>query len=93
MELSFDPAKDRLNRIKHGLSLAQAAELDWPAALLLVDRRRDYGEVRMIAYAPIGNRLYCAVYTEREGRCRLISFRKANRREFRRYASQIDSAD
>jgi uncharacterized DUF497 family protein len=36
MEIEFDPAKDRRNRKKHGLSLGFAAELDWDAMLYAV---------------------------------------------------------
>ena len=44
--IDFDPAKDLANRAKHGLSLADAAELDWDAANIVPDTRFDYGELR-----------------------------------------------
>ncbi len=49
------------------------------------DERKDYGEVRFIGYAPLGNRLYCIVYTERNEMIHVISLRKANIREVPRY--------
>lgn len=52
------------------------------------DIRRDYGKVRMIALAPIDERLYCAVYVDREDDRRIISLRKANYREVTQYANQ-----
>ncbi len=39
-------------------SLAAVAELSWDAALVWVDDRTDYGEVRMVALAPIGDMLF-----------------------------------
>ena len=52
MKIEFDPAKDAALRLKHGVSLALAAELDWDAALVWIDERFDYAEMRMIALAP-----------------------------------------
>jgi len=52
MRISFDPAKDASNRIKHGVSLSLARELDWVSALVWVDERFEYDELRMIALAP-----------------------------------------
>ncbi|PSF07813.1 BrnT family toxin [Marinobacter halophilus] len=43
----------------------------------------------MIGYGPIGNRVYCVVFTERGEVRRIISLRKANRREVRLYAGKI----
>jgi uncharacterized DUF497 family protein len=40
------------NQKKHGVSLSVAGELDWEAALLWIDDRVEYGEMRIIALAP-----------------------------------------
>ena len=85
--ITFDPSKDQANREKHGISLAEADFLDWDAAMVLEDDRKDYGEIRLIALAPIADRLYCCVYVEREEAKRIISLRKANRREVMDYAT------
>ena len=53
------------------------------------DTRRNYGEKRMVGYAPFGQRVYCVVFTDRGQKRRVISLRKANIREVRRYASEI----
>ncbi|MHB1512309.1 MAG: BrnT family toxin [Acidiferrobacter sp.] len=89
MEITFDPAKDVLNTAKHGVPLALALELEWGELLAQPDTRRDYGELRMIGYAPIGARVFCVVFTDRDDQRRIISLRKANAREVKRYASQI----
>jgi uncharacterized DUF497 family protein len=58
VRIEFDPAKDLVNQAKHGVSLAMAVELDWEAALVWVDNRFDYSEMRMIALAPKTETLY-----------------------------------
>lgn len=89
MNITFDVDKDAENLAKHGVSLTLASGLEWDALLAKPDRRRDYGETRMIGYAPIGARLFCVVFTDRGDVRRVISLRKANEREVKRYASQI----
>lgn len=85
--ITFDPSKDQANREKHGISLVEADFLDWSAALIREDNRNDYGEIRLIALAPMVDRLYCCVYVEREEAKRIISLRKANQREVLDYAT------
>ena len=68
MRIEFDPAKDSANQTKHGVSLALAGELDWEAALVWVDDRFEYAELRMIALAPRTNILYCVAFVDR-GTC------------------------
>ena len=89
MQIDFDPGKDATNLSKHGLSLAAAAELSWDAALVWIDDRADYGEVRMVALAPIGDVLCFVAFVDRESRRRIISLRRANRREVNHYAKAI----
>ena len=93
MRFDFDPTKDRLNTEKHGLSLALAASLDWEDALLWIDERRDYGENRVLALAPKSGILYYVAFVDRDEVRRIISLRRANRREVRRYvqATEEDS--
>jgi hypothetical protein len=88
MKIIYDDAKDAANQSKHGLSLSEAAKLDWDEALEWHDTRRDYGEARMIALGVIDERLYCVVYVDREDTRRIISIRKANYREGIYYANQ-----
>ncbi len=85
MEIEFDPAKDQINLRKHGVSLAAAAEMDLDRAIVIEDRRFDYGETRFVAYAPIGGRLHVLWFTMRGTVLRAIGLRRANRREGQRY--------
>jgi uncharacterized DUF497 family protein len=89
MRIEFDPAKDAANLAKHGVSLALAAELDWDAALVWVDDRFEYDELRMIALAPKTSILYFVAFVERAAVRRPISLRRANRREVKRYVQSF----
>ena len=89
MRIEFDPAKDSGNQTKHGVSLALAGELDWEAALVWVDERFEYAELRMIALAPKTNILYYAAFVDRGTARRIISLRRANRREIKHYVESI----
>lgn len=89
-----DPDKEDRNRIERGLSLDLAERLDWATALICEDTRRDYGERRYCVLGLIGARLHSVVFTPREGLPRVISLRKANKREVKRYekATQIQGS-
>jgi len=65
VQIEFDPVKDRINREKHGISLVAAADIDLDSAIVVEDRRIDYGETRFIAYGPIKGRLYVFWFTMR----------------------------
>ena len=90
MKLTYDSAKNQSNIDKHGLSLDEAKLLDWDEALSWVDDRKDYGEVRCIGLAPMKNRLYFIVYVNIGTQRRVISLRKANRREFMHYEKETN---
>lgn len=85
MQIEFDPIKDRINQAKHGVSLAVAAEIDLDQAIVIEDRRFDYGETRFIAYAPVGGRLHVLWFTRRGSVVRVIGLRRANRRETKQH--------
>ena len=89
MRFDFDPAKDRLNLATHGLSLAFAAELAWDEALVWVDERFEYDELRMIGLVPEGSRLYYVAFVDRGRTRRIISLRYAERREVKHYVENV----
>ena len=89
MTIEYDPAKDAANQTKHGVSLAMANKLDWEAALVWIDQRIEYGETRMIALAPRGEILYYVAFVDRGEVRRVISLRRANRREVKHYVENI----
>jgi hypothetical protein len=89
MRIEFDPAEDAVNQAKHGVSLSLAGELDWEAALVWADVRFEYAEMRMIALAPKTQILYCVAFVDRGEVRRVISLRRANRREVKHYVQSI----
>ncbi len=91
MRIEFDPTKDASNQLKHGVSLAMAAELDWDAAWVWVDERFQYNEMRMIALAPKTEILYCVAFVDRGDVRRIISLRRANRREVKHYVDNDET--
>jgi len=89
VRIEFDSAKEAANQAKHGVSLALAGELDWNAALVWIDERFEYNELRMIALAPRNEILYCVAFLDRGAARRIISLRRANRREVKHYVQSI----
>jgi uncharacterized DUF497 family protein len=85
VEIELDDSKDAVNRAKHGIALARAAELFERPFRESEDLRETYGERRFIAYGIIESRLFVCVYTWRGPRRRIISLRRANRREVDAY--------
>jgi uncharacterized protein len=88
----FDLVKDRVNIEKRGLSFRLAEFLFDGPFIDEEDSRRAYGEPRFIATGPIevlDGRIFVVAYTWRGSARRIISFRKANDREIRRYRQNI----
>ncbi|KXU39222.1 hypothetical protein AXE65_09705 [Ventosimonas gracilis] len=90
MMIEFDPAKDAMNRDKHGISLFDATRFEWDTAHIKQDGRFDYGEQRFQAIGYIGERLHFMVFCVRAGKKRIISLRKANKREFNDYVRDLE---
>lgn len=90
----WDETKRRRNQVKHGVDFAQAVEFDWHTALVVEDDRRDYGEPQSRVLGLVGDRVHVMAVAVRGDLIRIISLRKANRREVDYYASQeIDPPD
>jgi len=88
MAFTFDPEKSARNVADRGLSFDLVERLEWETALVVEDIRKDYGETRLQVLALMDGRLYAAVVTPRGEDLRVISFRKANRREVIRYGKK-----
>ncbi|MGC8519277.1 MAG: BrnT family toxin [Steroidobacteraceae bacterium] len=85
MEISFDPTKSRRNAELRGLPFERAADFDLEHALVVVDDRRDYGERRYRALGMLGDKLHALVFTETARGIRVISLRRASKRERTHY--------
>ncbi len=89
----WDPAKAATNLRKHGVDFADAVlalEDEW--AITVEDDEHDERRFDTLGLDPEG-RLLVVVYTWRAGTIRIISARKANRREHREYSTQAPPGD
>lgn len=95
MEFGWDDRKNVENVRIRQIPFELAGFLFSGETLEQVDVRHSYGERRIQAYGKVRDRLFVCVYTDRviEGRLVrwIISLRKANRREIRRYDEKIEA--
>ncbi|MCC4261569.1 BrnT family toxin [Pseudomonas aestusnigri] len=91
MKITYDPAKNATNIERRGLSFDRVADFDFETALFSVDDRRDYGETRYRGFGYLDGRLHALVFVETENGIRVISFRKANKREVKGYEQATQS--
>lgn len=85
MKITYDPNKNATNIEQRQLSFEQAIDFDFSTAFIVEDERKDYGEVRYRALGFLDERLHALVFTETYEGIRVISFRKANKRERKQY--------
>jgi len=91
-ELSFewDEAKNEANIRNHGIDFLDAALIFENPRMEAIDDRADYGELRWIALGLSDEAVLRVVYTWRgENVVRIISARRANRRDAEKYYREI----
>lgn len=88
-EFEWHHAKARSNYAKHGVAFdaAKMAFAD-PFMVELIDDTEDYGEERYLLFGMVDSQILTIVYTLRQGRCRLISARRATKDEQEHYFTQ-----
>ena len=92
MQFEWDDGKAAQNVDKHGVPFEYAIRvfLD-PHRLDSEDAHRDYSEQRRLTLGMIEGRLFVVAYTPRDTVIRLISARKANEREQRKYNETLSA--
>lgn len=85
MLIEFDAAKNDKNIRERGLSFERAADFDFSGSLVRKDVRAAYPEPRFVAIGHLEARLHVLCFTPTTAGIRVISFRKANRREEKVY--------
>ncbi len=86
MEFEWDDAKAELNLAQHGIDFADATAIFLDVLRIEgMDCREDYGEDRYRTIGVVEGRILVVVYTVRENALRIISARRATRRERRAY--------
>ncbi len=81
MHLTFDPIKRARTLAERGLDFEDAAVVFRGLTVEIEDRRRNYGETRIICYGLLAARLVVIAYTPRGTVRHVFSMRKANDRE------------
>jgi len=82
MRYEWDRGKRTTNLAKHGVDFGDIEHFEWDSALTVPQTR--FGERRYVAVGNVAGRLHVVVYSRRGKNRRIISFRKANRREEQR---------
>jgi uncharacterized protein len=88
-DFEWDATKARRNYQKHGVTfhMARKAFAD-PFVVEILDERENYGEERFLLIGMADGELLSVIYSERRGRFRLITARRATRDEQDHYFTQ-----
>jgi len=89
--VEFDPEKSSKNVRERGIGFERFAHMDFDTAISIQDTSKDYGELRLRVLGLIDGQLHAAVITPRGEKIRVISLRRASKRERRTYAKEYQS--
>lgn len=92
MNYEWDETKNRRNRVKHGLAFEDAEQVFAGPCVTFEDDRFDYGELRLITLGLLAGRVVVIAHAPRGEVTRIISMRKANRREKKIYQERLGAA-
>ena len=84
-EFEWNEAKAESNYLKHRVTFDFAIGIFRNDRIEVDDDRHDYGERRIIALGETSGEVLTVIYTERHGRIRLISARRAGRHDRKKY--------
>ncbi len=87
--IEFDAAKRETTLFARGLDMARANEIFDSPHLDQMDYRRNYGEVRVFSFGHLDSRPVVVVWTYRGNKRRIISLRRANEREIKKYQARL----
>lgn len=86
MEFDWDPGKRAKTIAERALDFVEVLPgFQDPRRRITVDSRKDYGEIRYNMLATCNGRVFHVTFTQRGAITWIISARKANKREQRRY--------
>lgn len=83
MEFEFDAKKSHSNRVKHGIDFHRA-QLLWEGPSVEFAARQQY-ENRFAIIGPLDGKMYICIFTLRSDRIRIISCRRAHKKEVTLY--------
>jgi len=81
VEFEWDATKSEATERRRGIRFERAAEVLSGPHIMWTDDRRDYGEHRIRAVGESAGEVLHVVFTRRGAAVRVISVRKANRKE------------
>ena len=87
--MTWDEAKRRGNLHKHGIDFAGVESLFQGNTITVEDDRFSYGEQRFVTFGMLEGRVVAVAHTEQNKTIRIISIRRATRREEQSYFSAI----
>ena len=91
MAFEWDPKKNISNVYKHGISFEEAKEIFNGPVFTIKDDRKDYGESRFVSIGALGPAVVIVVvHADRRGQIRIVSARKANKSERRKYYEYLE---
>lgn len=85
----WDEEKRKSNNLKHHVDFLYAAQIFEGETVRIVDDRQDYGETSYLAVGTVADELFAVVYTLRDDVIRLISARRARKKEYERYQNRV----
>lgn len=85
----WDEEKRQETLRERGIDFLYAALIFEGETVTIVDDRQDYGETRYLALGVVSEVIFAVVYTMRGDNIRIISARKARKREYERYQDRI----
>ena len=91
MEFTWSEAKRAANIKAHGLDFVEATSVFEGVTFTFEDDRFSYGEQRFVTLGLLAGVTVSVVHTENEYEIRIISFRKANKRESQIYYREIQN--
>ena len=80
----FDVQKSTSNLEKHGIDFYKSVEI-WNDKNSLIFKSRSFGESRWIVIGKLSNKLWVGVFTYRKSKIRIISVRRARKKEVNLY--------
>ena len=89
MEFTWSEVKRATNRKAHGLDFVDASSVFKGTTYTFEDDRFSYGEQRFVTLGLLAGIPVSIVHTETEHEIRIISFRKASKREITLYRNHI----
>jgi len=89
MAITFDPKKREWTLKERNLDFEHAELVFANKKYTTRDDRRDYGEARYVTFGWLNERIVVVVWTPRNGNRHIISMRKCNDREKKRYQASL----